>query len=66
MDVPARPAAPCRQILKEVFGFEAFRPGQERAMDVVLNGGNALFGSQLTLWALATGTAPASALGSSE
>jgi len=26
----------------------------------LLNGGNALFGSQLTLWALATGTAPAS------
>jgi ATP-dependent DNA helicase RecQ len=42
MNAPAHHAASCRQILKEVFGFEAFRPGQERAMEVVLNGGNAL------------------------
>jgi ATP-dependent DNA helicase RecQ len=31
-----------RQILRDVFGFDAFRPGQEAAMDAVLNGRHVL------------------------
>ena len=31
-----------RQILKDVFGFDAFRPGQEQAMDALLAGRHVL------------------------
>ncbi len=31
-----------RQVLKEVFGFDGFRPGQEQAMDALLAGRNVL------------------------
>src|SRR5471032_139739 len=31
-----------RQVLKEVFGFDDFRPGQESAMDAVLDGRSVL------------------------
>jgi ATP-dependent DNA helicase RecQ len=33
---------PKRRILKDVFGFEDFRPGQEQAMDALLAGRNLL------------------------
>jgi ATP-dependent DNA helicase RecQ len=33
---------PKRRILKDVFGFDAFRPGQEQAMDALLAGRNLL------------------------
>jgi ATP-dependent DNA helicase RecQ len=37
------PAAPSKlQILRDVFGFSAFRPGQEQAMDAVLGGRSVL------------------------
>jgi len=42
MSVPAQRAPSHRQILKDVFGFEAFRPGQEEAMEAVLSGRNVL------------------------
>jgi ATP-dependent DNA helicase RecQ len=42
MDILARPASSCREILKDVFGFEDFRPGQEAAMDAALGGRNVL------------------------
>ena len=38
----ARPIASNRQILKDVFGFDRFRPGQEAAMNAVLGGRNVL------------------------
>jgi superfamily II DNA helicase RecQ len=31
-----------RQVLKDVFGFDDFRPGQEKAMDALLGGQNVL------------------------
>ena len=31
-----------RRVLEEVFGFAAFRPGQERVIEALLAGGNAL------------------------
>ncbi len=34
--------APKRQVLKDIFGFDAFRPGQEAAMDALLAGRNVL------------------------
>ncbi len=34
--------APKRQILRDVFGFDGFRPGQEAAIDAVLGGRNVL------------------------
>ena len=42
MNLPAQPIPSSRQILKDVFGFEAFRPGQEAAMEAVLEGRNVL------------------------
>ena len=35
-------ADPKRRILKDVFGFDAFRPGQEQAMDALIAGRNLL------------------------
>jgi ATP-dependent DNA helicase RecQ len=35
-------ATSCRQILKDVFGYKAFRPGQEEAMGALLAGRNVL------------------------
>jgi ATP-dependent DNA helicase RecQ len=31
-----------QQVLKDVFGFDAFRPGQEKAMSTLLAGQNVL------------------------
>ncbi|MDE1939290.1 MAG: DEAD/DEAH box helicase, partial [Alphaproteobacteria bacterium] len=42
MNVPVQPIPSSRQILKDVFGFEAFRPGQQAAMDAALEGRNVL------------------------
>ncbi|MDR3527239.1 MAG: ATP-dependent DNA helicase, partial [Rhizomicrobium sp.] len=42
MPVAATPAASSRQILKDVFGFDSFRPGQERAMAAALGGRHVL------------------------
>ncbi|HEX3808938.1 MAG TPA: DNA helicase RecQ [Rhizomicrobium sp.] len=42
MNLPAQPIASKQQILRDVFGFDAFRPGQEAAMNAVLGGRNAL------------------------
>jgi ATP-dependent DNA helicase RecQ len=42
MDILARPASSCREILKDVFGFEDFRPGQETAMNTALSGRSVL------------------------
>lgn len=42
MHVAALPAPSSRQILKNVFGFDGFRPGQETAMDAALSGRNVL------------------------
>ena len=36
MDFPVAPTK--LQILRDVFGFDAFRPGQEQAMEAVLGG----------------------------
>ncbi len=36
------PLDPKRQVLKEVFGFDEFRPGQERVVDALLAGHNVL------------------------
>jgi superfamily II DNA helicase RecQ len=33
---------PKREVLKDVFGFDGFRPGQERVIDALLNGRNVL------------------------
>jgi ATP-dependent DNA helicase RecQ len=35
---PAQSLDPKRRVLREVFGYDAFRPGQEAAMDAVLDG----------------------------
>ncbi|MBI1179920.1 MAG: DNA helicase RecQ [Alphaproteobacteria bacterium] len=42
MNAPYDPTDPKRQILRDVFGFDGFRPGQEEAVDVVLRGRNLL------------------------
>src|ERR1700709_2361985 len=34
--------APKRQVLRDIFGFDGFRPGQEAAMDAALAGRNVL------------------------
>ncbi len=41
-DPPSAPEAAKRRVLKEVFGFEAFRPGQEAVVDALLAGHNVL------------------------
>ncbi|MEX0839297.1 MAG: DEAD/DEAH box helicase, partial [Parvibaculum sp.] len=38
MNAPAAACAPERQILKDVFGFDGFRPGQEDAVRTLLSG----------------------------
>ncbi len=40
MDLPVQPVP--LQILREIFGFENFRPGQQAAIDTVLNGRSVL------------------------
>ncbi len=40
MDLPVQPSK--QHILRDVFGFDAFRPGQEQAMEAVLAGRNVL------------------------
>ncbi|MEQ8594620.1 MAG: DNA helicase RecQ [Parvibaculum sp.] len=42
MNAPAATRAPERQILKDVFGFDAFRPGQAQAVATLLSGRNLL------------------------
>ena len=39
---PGDAMAAARRVLSEVFGFAAFRPGQERVIEALLAGGNAL------------------------
>jgi ATP-dependent DNA helicase RecQ len=42
MSVPEIRPASCRQILKDVFGYSQFRPGQEDAMNALMGGRNVL------------------------
>ena len=42
MPLPSHAPDVKQQILEEVFGFDAFRPGQEQAMDVLLAGRHVL------------------------
>ena len=42
MSVPSDFTAEKHRVLKNVFGFEAFRPGQEAVVDAILAGRNAL------------------------
>jgi ATP-dependent DNA helicase RecQ len=42
MSLPQRKPDPKRDILKEVFGFDDFRPGQEDAIEALLSGRNVL------------------------
>ena len=42
MQLPSETHDNKRQVLREVFGFEDFRPGQERAVDALLAGRNVL------------------------
>ncbi len=42
MSLHVKTAPSKRQILKDIFGFDAFRPGQEAVMDAVLGGRNVL------------------------
>ena len=42
MDVAADVSAEKGRVLKEVFGFEGFRPGQEPVVDALLAGRNIL------------------------
>ncbi|MBX3490013.1 DNA helicase RecQ [Parvibaculum sp.] len=42
MNAPAATRTPERQILKDVFGFDAFRPGQAQAVATLLSGRNLL------------------------
>ena len=41
-DMPAEPIVAARRVLGEVFGFDAFRPGQEAAIGSLLAGRHAL------------------------
>jgi ATP-dependent DNA helicase RecQ len=42
MSLPQRKHDPKRDVLKDVFGFDDFRPGQEEAIDTILDGRNVL------------------------
>jgi ATP-dependent DNA helicase RecQ len=42
MNLPAQPTISKQRILRDVFGFDMFRPGQEAAMDAVLGGRHVL------------------------
>jgi ATP-dependent DNA helicase RecQ len=42
MSVPQLRPLSCRQILKDVFGYSRFRPGQEQAMDALIGGRDVL------------------------
>ncbi|MGE0666718.1 MAG: DNA helicase RecQ [Sphingomonadales bacterium] len=42
MNLPATHLDPKFQVLKDVFGFDGFRPGQEEAVDAILAGRNVL------------------------
>ena len=42
MDIETEISSDKRRVLKEVFGFEAFRPGQEPVVDALLAGRNIL------------------------
>jgi ATP-dependent DNA helicase RecQ len=42
MSLAAAVLAPKRQVLKDVFGYDGFRPGQERVIDALLHGRNVL------------------------
>lgn len=42
MSLAERKLDPKRQVLKDVFGFDQFRPGQERVIDALLRGKNVL------------------------
>ncbi len=42
MSIPNKFSAEKHQVLKEVFSFEAFRPGQEAVVDSILARRNAL------------------------
>jgi ATP-dependent DNA helicase RecQ len=42
MSLAAAVLTPKRQVLKDVFGYDGFRPGQERVIDALLHGRNVL------------------------
>jgi ATP-dependent DNA helicase RecQ len=42
MNLPATTLDPKYQVLKDVFGFDGFRPGQEEAVDAILSGRHVL------------------------
>ena len=42
MGMPGEPATAAYRVLRDVFGFESFRPGQEAAIETLLAGRNAL------------------------
>ncbi|MFM9888314.1 MAG: DEAD/DEAH box helicase, partial [Burkholderiales bacterium] len=42
MSLAAAVLEPKRQVLKDVFGYDGFRPGQERVIDALLKGRNVL------------------------
>ena len=42
MGMPGEPTTAAQRVLRDVFGFESFRPGQEAAIEALLAGRNAL------------------------